>query len=329
MTLMPKVTTIDTTRGIAGLKGALQYVRAYRDKTFVVKLGGEVLGDAEALDQVAAQVALLSSLGIRVVVVHGGGPQATAIGRRMGIEPRFVAGRRVTDDATLEVAVMVYGGALNVEVLSALRRHHVQAVGVSGVDAELITARRRRPVEIVDDAGSSAVVDFGHVGEVEAVDPRILVTLLDGRFVPVVSSLAGDADGNVYNVNADTVAEALAIALGAHKLLFLTGAPGVLRDVHDPSTLVSFADPDDLRSLMASGSLMGGMRPKVEACIRAAIRGVERTHIIDGRATDSILYEVFTGAGCGTMIVARKEGAEAEAQAAQESFAVPAADASS
>jgi acetylglutamate kinase len=320
---------IDTTRGIAGLKGALQYVRAYRDKTFVVKLGGEVLEDAEALDHVAAQLALLSSLGIRVVVVHGGGPRATAVGRRMGIESRLVAGRRVTDAATLEIAVMVYGGAVNVEVLSALRRHHVQAVGVSGVDAELVTARRRPPVEVVDDAGSSSVVDFGHVGDIEAVDPRILVTLLDSRFVPVVASLAGDAQGNVYNVNADTVAEALAVALGAYKLVFLTGAPGVLRDVHDPSTLVSFADPDDLRALMASESLTGGMRPKVEACIRASTGGVARTHIIDGRAPDSILYEVFTGAGCGTMIVARKESAEAEAQAAQETVAAPTADVSS
>ena len=310
------VTAIDTSRGIAGLKGALQYVRAYRDRTFVIKLGGEVLGDEDALDRVAAQVALLSSLGIRVVVIHGGGPQATALGRRLGIEPRLVAGRRVTDDATLEVATMVYGGALNVEVLSALRAHHVQAVGVSGVDAELLTARRRPPVEITDDEGRTSTVDFGWVGDIESVDPRVLETLLEARFVPVVASLAGDAEGYVYNVNADTVAEALAVALRALKLIFLTGAPGVLRDVSDPSTLVSFADPDDLRALAASGALAGGMRPKVEACIRAATHGVERTHIIDGRAPDAILLEVFTGAGCGTMIVARKEHAVAEAAAA-------------
>jgi len=307
---------IDTSRGIAGLKGALQYVRAYRDRTFVVKMGGEVLGDAAALDRVAGQVALLSSLGIRVVVVHGGGPQATALGRRLGVESRVVAGRRITDDATLEVVTMAYAGTLNVEVLSALRRHHVQAVGVSGVDAELITARRRPPVEVVDDAGRRQTIDFGHVGDIEAVDPRILQTLLDARFVPVVASLAGDADGEVFNVNADTVAEALAVALRALKLIFLTGAPGVLRDLDDPTTLVSFADPDDLRALTASGALSGGMRPKVEACIRAATHGVERTHIIDGRLPDSLLFEVFTGAGCGTMIVAQKETAVAEAKEA-------------
>jgi acetylglutamate kinase len=301
---------IDTTRGIAGLKGALQYVRAYRDRTFVVKVGGEVLGDVAALDRVAAQLALLSSLGIRVVVVHGGGPQATALGKRLGVETRLVAGRRVTDDATLEVVTMAYAGSLNVEVLSAFRRHHVQAVGLSGVDADLITARRRPPVEVLDDDGTRETVDYGHVGDIEAVDPRVLNTLLDARFVPVVASLAADGLGNVYNVNADTVAAALAVSLGALKLIVLTGAPGVLRDTSDPTTIVSFADPDELRALMASGALSGGMRPKVEACIRAATQGVERTHIIDGRTPDSILFEVFTGAGCGTMIVARKEGAQ-------------------
>jgi len=301
--------TIDTTKGIAGLKGALGYVRAYRDHVFVVKLGGDVLADPEALDRVAAQLGLLSSLSIRIVVVHGGGPQASALLRRLGAEPVMVAGRRVTDDQALEVAKMVYAGVLNVNLLSALREHEVQAVGLSGVDADLITARRRPRVNVVDDAGVTREVDFGHVGDIDRVDPRVLTTLLETRFMPVVASLAGDADGHVYNVNADTVAESLAVALKAQKLIFLTGAPGVLRDRTDPSTLVTFADPDDLEGLMASGSLAGGMRPKVEACIRAATGGVERTHIIDGRAPDSILLEVFTGAGCGTMIVGRKEKA--------------------
>jgi acetylglutamate kinase len=301
--------TIDSSKGITGLKGALRYVRAYRDHIFVVKLGGEVLADAEALDRVAAQLGLLSSLSIRVVVVHGGGPQATALSRQLGQEPTIVAGRRVTDDAALEVAKMVYAGSLNVNLLAALRAHEVQAVGLSGVDGELITARRRPPVKVVDDAGVSREVDYGHVGEVDRVDPRVLTTLLDARFVPVVASLAGDGDGNVYNVNADTVAESLAVAVQAQKLLFLTGAPGVLRDRNDSSSLVTFADPDDLATLMAGGAIAGGMRPKVEACIRAATGGVERTHIIDGRLPDSILLEVFTGSGCGTMIVGRKEKA--------------------
>jgi acetylglutamate kinase len=301
--------SIDPTRGIAGLKGALRYVRAYRDQVFVVKLGGDVLNDADVLDQVAAQIALLSSLSIRLVVVHGGGPQATALSRRLGQEPTIVAGRRVTDDSALEVAKMVYAGALSTDLVAALREHRVQAVGLSGVDADLITAHRRPPVSLVDDAGVTRQVDFGHVGDVDRVDPRVIATLAESRFVPVVASLAGDDEGNVYNVNADTVAESLAVALHAQKLIFLTGAPGVLRDRNDPSTLVTFADPDDLAGLMASGALAGGMRPKVEACIRAATGGVERTHIIDGRAPDALLLEVFTGSGCGTMIVGRKEKA--------------------
>jgi acetylglutamate kinase len=301
--------TIDASKGIAGLKGALRYVRAYRDRVFVVKLGGDVLSDAGILDGVSAQLGLLASLGIRLVVVHGGGPQATALSRRLGVEPSIVAGRRVTDDTALDVAKMVYGGVLNTDLVAALREHRLQAVGLSGVDADLITARRRPPVSVVDDAGKTRTVDYGHVGDIERVDPRVLQTLVEARFIPVVASLAGDDEGNIYNVNADTVAESIAVATQAMKLIFMTGAPGVLRDRNDPSSLVTFADPDDLTSLMASGALVGGMRPKVEACIRAATSGVERTHIIDGRAPDALLLEVFTGAGCGTMIVGRKEKA--------------------
>ena len=301
--------TIDASKGITGLKGALRYVRAYRDRVFVVKLGGDVLSDPAILDGVSAQLGLLSSLGIRLVVVHGGGPQATALSRRLGVEPTIVAGRRVTDDSALDVAKMVYGGMLNTDLVAALREHRLQAVGLSGVDADLILAKRRPPVSVVDDAGMTRTVDYGHVGDIERVDPRVLYTLVEARFIPVVASLAGDDEGNVYNVNADTVAESIAVATQAMKLIFMTGAPGVLRDRNDPSSLVTFADPDDLTSLMASGALVGGMRPKVEACIRAATSGVERTHIIDGRAPDALLLEVFTGAGCGTMIVGRKEKA--------------------
>ena len=300
---------IDSSKGIAGLKGALRYVRAYRDQAFVVKLGGDVLKDPAALDHVAGQLALLHSLGIRLVVVHGGGPQATELQKRLGQEPQMVAGRRVTDDAALEAVKMAFAGSLNTDLVAALREHEIQAVGLTGVDGDLLTARRRPPVRVVDDAGVERTVDYGNVGDIAGVDPRVLTTLLDGRFVPVVASLAGDADGNVYNVNADTVAETVAVAVRAMKLIFLTAVPGVLRDRNDPSTLVTFADPDDLAGLMASGALAGGMRPKVEACIRAATGGVERTHIIDGRAPDALLLEVFTGAGVGTMIVGRKEKA--------------------
>jgi acetylglutamate kinase len=300
---------IDSTKGIAGLKGALRYVRAYRDQAFVVKLGGDVMKDPAALDHVAGQLALLHSLGIRLVVVHGGGPQASELQTRLGQTPQMIAGRRVTDDAALDAVKMTFAGTLNTDLVAALREHEIQAVGLTGVDGDLLTARRRPPVRVVDDAGVERTVDYGNVGDIAGVDPRVVTTLLDGRFVPVIASLAGDNDGNIYNVNADTVAESVAVALRAMKLIFLTAVPGVLRDRNDPATLVTFADPDDLAGLIASGALAGGMRPKVEACIRAATGGVERTHIIDGRSPDALLLEVFTGAGVGTMIVGRKEKA--------------------
>jgi acetylglutamate kinase len=299
----------DDSRSIAGLKGALRYVRAYRDHVFVVKLGGEILEKADVRSRVAAQLALLSSLGVRIVVVHGGGPQVTALSQRLGIEPQIVAGRRITCEKTLEVVQMTIAGQLNTMLLSTLRAEGIAVVGLTGVDAGLITARKRPPVQIKDDAGNERTVDFGHVGDIVKVDPHVIQTLLDAGLVPVIGSLAGDDSGAIYNINADTLAEALAVALRAQKLIFLTGAPGVLRDVRDPSTLVAFADPDDLGALLQSGAIAGGMRPKVEACIRAATSGVERTHILDGRAADGLLFEVFTGAGCGTMIVGRKEKA--------------------
>lgn len=292
---------------VRGLKEALDYTRLYRDQTFVIKLGGDVLATPKLLAGVAVQVALLESLSIRVVLVHGGGPQASAVSRRLGLEPEMVAGRRVTTPEVLEVCKMVYAGRLNVDVLAALRGHGVKAVGLSGIDAGLVTARRRPPVSVTDDGGSERVVDYGEVGDIVRVDSGLLEQLLPAGYVPVVASLAADDEGHVYNVNADTLSEALASALAAKKLIFLTGAAGLLREAGDASTLVAFAAPDDLRALLDSGAVRGGMRPKVEACLRAVTNGVRRTHIIDGRVPDSLLVELFTGHGSGTMIVATTE----------------------
>jgi acetylglutamate kinase len=292
---------------VTGLKQALDYTRLYRDQIFVIKLGGEVVASSEALAEVAVQIALLESLSIRVVVVHGGGPQASELCRRLGIEPEIVAGRRVTSPEVLEVAKMVYGGRINVDILAALRAHGVPAVGLSGIDAGLVTTRRRPPATIRDDDGSERVVDFGEVGDVESVDSGLLEVLLPRGYVPVVASLAADPEGRPLNINADTLAEALARALSAKKLIYLTGAPGLLRDAGDPSSLVAFAGPAELEELLVSGAVRGGMRPKVEACIRAVAGGVRRTHIIDGRVPDALLIEVFTGGGSGTMIVAEPE----------------------
>ncbi|GAB4224852.1 MAG: acetylglutamate kinase [Acidobacteriota bacterium] len=292
---------------VRALKGALDYTRLYRRQTFVIKIGGEVLGNADAVENLAVQVALLESLSIRLVLVHGGGPQASALSRRLGIEPEIVAGRRVTDPEVLEVAKMVFAGTLNVDLLCALRRHQVRGVGLSGIDGGLVTAHRRPPVRMTDDAGREREVDFGEVGDVVSVDPSLIGRLVEDHYVPVVASLAADEQGRALNVNADTLAEALATALQAKKLIFLTASPGLLRDASDPSSLVAFAAPDDLEQLLAEGAITAGMRPKVEACLRAVRGGVKRTHIIDGCAPDSLLIELFTGSGAGTMIVGRRE----------------------
>ena len=231
----------------------------------------------------------------------------------MGLEPEIVAGRRVTSPEVLEVAKMVYGGQINVDVVGALRGHGVSAVGLTGIDAGLVTVHRRPPVEVTDDDGATRTVDFGEVGDVDAVSTTLLDTLLPRGHVPVVASLAADDHGRIMNVNADTLAAHLAGALGAQKLIYLTGAPGLLRDADDPTSLVAFAAPEDLQALLAAGSVRGGMRPKVAACLQAVKGGVRRTHIIDGRTPDALLLELFTGHGSGTMIVGEREKRDYEA----------------
>jgi len=289
------------------LKGAAAYIRLYRGKTFVIKLGGKVLANPDFADAAAEQCALLSDLDIRVILVHGGGAQASDLSRNLGLEPKIIAGRRVTDDAALEVVKMTYAGKVNVEMVSALRRHSVRAVGLTGIDAGLVLANRRPPVVVRDDDGKEQLVDFGNVGDITRVDTGILTHLLEGGYMPAVSCLGADEKGNPLNINADNIAEALAVALQAKKLIFLTDQAGVLRDRNSPATLVPFADAQDLAGLLETGVISGGMRLKVEACIRAATNGVKRTHIIDGTAPFSLLMEVFTGEGCGTMIVGERE----------------------
>lgn len=286
------------------LKGAMPYIRLYKGKTFVVKVGGAVLAKRGALEALAAQVGLLSQLGIRIVLVHGGGEQASALSRRLGAEPVIVAGRRVTDDEALEVAKMVYGGSLNVEVVAALRAQETSAVGLSGVDAGLLTARRRPLARVAPGPGEAPIeVDFGHVGDVVEVRPAVLERLLEGGIVPVVACLAADAKGAVLNVNADSVAESLARGLRAEKLLLLTSVDGLLQDPADPGSLVSYTDIEGVDALKASGALSGGMLPKAEACVRALRDGVKRVHVLNGLRPDALLVEVFTNAGCGTLIV--------------------------
>ncbi|HLX09911.1 MAG TPA: acetylglutamate kinase [Thermoanaerobaculia bacterium] len=285
---------------VAALRQAVPYIRLFKGKTFVVKVGGAAL--AAAAVAVLEQVHVLHQVGIRVVLVHGGGPQSTALSRAMGAEPRFVAGRRITDDAALEVATLVLNGAVNTRLLAACRTVGLPAVGISGVAAGLLQARRRGPVAVA--AADGGMVDFGHVGDIETVDPGVLETLLAAGLVPVVSPLAADAQGALLNVNADTAAAALAVALRAEKLLLLTGAPGILERPGDPSSLVSLVDLAGLARLRERGCLEDGMLPKASS-VEAALRGgVRRVHIVGAAVPDGLLAEVFTNEGMGTLVVA-------------------------
>jgi acetylglutamate kinase len=285
------------------LRQALPYMRQHRGKTVVVKLGGHLVKDRDALENLSSDIALLHHVGMRICVVHGGGPQATELQERLGVEPQFVEGRRITDDATLEVAKMVFAGKINIEMLSALRAEGLHAVGLNGLSGGLIQARRREAKEMTDPAtGETRSVDFGHVGDIEAVDSRVLRTLMDAGYVPVVASLGADRRGNVLNINADNVSLEMAVDLKADKFLNLTQVPGVMRDMADEDSLIADLTADEADRLVAEGVVRGGMIPKVRTCVAAVRRGIPRAHILDGMEPHSILLELFTVRGTGTMI---------------------------
>jgi acetylglutamate kinase len=292
----------------AALRHALPYLRLFRGKAFVVKAGGEAFADPATTRAVLEQVAVLHQLGIATVLVHGGGPQTTEVARALGAEPRFAAGRRVTDERSLEAAVMALNGRVNTAILAACRALELPAVGLSGVDAGLLRARRRPPVLVEGER-----VDYGFVGDLEQVDVEPLRAVLAAGYLPVVSPLAADREGTLLNVNADGAAGALAVALAAEKLLFLTGAPGVLERSDDPRSLVSLTDLAGLDRLREEGALGGGMLPKAEAIRGALAGGVRRVHILGFAVPDAVLTEVFTNEGCGTMVVADLAALRAEA----------------
>jgi acetylglutamate kinase len=292
----------DPEAGMLGLRRALPYLRLYRGRTFVVKVGGALCGEADAMRDIAEQVGVLRELGIRVVVVHGGGPQTTDLAKRLGVETSFVEGRRVTSDEALDAAVMTMNGAINTAFLSAFRAADVPAAGVSGVDAAMIRVKKRPP-RSMDVDGVSTLVDYGRVGDVVSVDPALLNSLLQADIVPVVSPLCADDAGQVLNVNADTVAAVLAIRLNAEKLFFLTDTAGLLERLDDPRTLVSYVDLAGLDALQARGCIGGGMMPKIAASRDALVRGVGRIHMVGWKVRSGLLREVFTNEGAGTLIV--------------------------
>ena len=296
---------------ISLLKQALPYLRHHKKSTMVVKLGGEIAANEAALRSLAEDVSLLVHVGIRIVVVHGGGPQATEMQRRLGLEPIMVGGRRVTDEATLDVAKMIFGGKINTDILSALRGQGVSAVGLSGVDGDILHAVKRPPTEVVDpETGERRLVDYGLVGDITGVDTSLLRLLLENKYVPVLASLAGDLGGHVLNVNADTVAAAIAKDLQASKLVILTGVAGLLRDKSDPASLISRITTEEAKAAMKSGSVAGGMLPKLKALVDAVEGGVERGHILSGTQPGAILLELFTSAGCGTLIAEPQDDSE-------------------
>ena len=276
---------------------ALPYIQQFAGKTVVVKYGGNALAgasDADAAGTFAQDIALMHAVGIKPVVVHGGGPQISALMERLGKKPEFRNGLRVTDAETVEIASMVLLGTVNPQLVSAINVHGASAVGVSGQDAGLLRVLQRDP-------------ELGFVGDIASVDPTVLKSAIADNAVPVVATIGSDALGQAYNVNADTAAAAIAVALGAEKLIYLTDIEGLRANKDDASSIIRRTTATEIARLMADGSIDGGMIPKMESCVEAITSGVSRCHILDGRIPHVLLIELFTIAGVGTMITAEQE----------------------
>jgi len=284
---------------VSALKHAAPYIRLFKGKVFVLKAGGEIFADAAQTTALMEQVGILHQVGIRVVMIHGGGTQSTELATALGLDTTFVEGRRVTDGPSLDVATMVLNGQINTRVLASCRDLQIPAVGISGVDAGLIRAHRRPPVQRDGDDS----LDYGFVGDIDSVEADILVKQLDNGLMPVVSPLSCDESGTILNINADTVAAAIAAELNAEKMILLTGAPGVLEDIDDPQSLISYIDRAKLDKLRDDGKLADGMLPKAAAIDAALANGVSRVHVISYKVPDSLLLEVFTNEGTGTLVV--------------------------
>lgn len=305
---MPKSALASSLRSdaIAALRTALPYLSLYQGKTFVVKVGGEAfVGGPQAGKDLIEQVGVLHRLGMRVVLVHGGGPQASALTESLGGEPIKIEGRRVTDPIALRATTLALNGEVATHIVALGQALQMSMVAVSGVSAGMILAHQRPPTK--DRNGNP--VDYGLVGDVDRVDVSYIETILAAGHIPVVSPLGVSKSGQVLNLNADGVAAELAIGLGAAKVVFLTGAPGILRDAQDPSSLISFMDLKGLADLESTGAVQEGMWPKSASIRRALEGGVERVHVVGQNTIDGLLKEVFTNEGSGTLIV--REGSHA------------------
>jgi len=300
-----KMTIIDDQLRLDLLREALPYIQRFKGQTFVVKLSGKVTENQENLMSLAEEMALLHQVGIRICVVHGGGKQLSDLARKLGIEQTIIEGRRVTDDATLEMAKMIFAGKINTDILAALRHRGIEAVGLSGVDGNIVHAEKRPPKEILNrETGVKDKVDFGHVGDVVQINARLLTVLLDHGYLPVISSLGADDEGMVFNINADTIAAEIAVQLQAEKLILLSDVDGIYLAAGDPNTKVSRVTAAEAGELISSGAASGGMIPKLQSIIVLLERGVHSAHIISGAKRNALLSEIFTDKGTGTMIVA-------------------------
>jgi acetylglutamate kinase len=285
----------DATR-VRVLSEALPYIQKFAGRTVVVKYGGAAMKDSSLKERVIRDLVFMSCVGIRPILVHGGGPEINSWLEKIGIEPQFKDGLRVTDAATMDVVEMVLVGRVNKEIVALINQSGGNAVGLCGKDGRLILAR------------PDGREGIGFVGEVSSVDVNILNTLVKGGYIPVVSSVAADDNGQAYNINADTVAGEIAAALGAEKLILMTDTPGLMRDFKDPDTLIRQLDIQGARALIEDGIVSGGMIPKLTCCVRSLAQGVKAAHIIDGRLQHSLLLEIFTDTGTGSMIVSSGMG---------------------
>ena len=280
---------------------ALPYIQQFYGKTIVIKYGGNAMINDDLKEKVMQDIALMKYVGIRPVIVHGGGPDITGFLKKVGKESDFVAGLRVTDEETIEIAEMVLDGKVNSEIVNLLNRRGVRAVGLSGKDAGLIKARKK--LATVYEGEDTKKVDIGYVGEVEQVDTGILEDLLKQGYVPIIAPIGVGDNGESYNINADYVAAEIAGALQAEKLLLLTDIEGIYKDFNDKSSFISTLHLPEARQDIKEGIIAGGMIPKVEACLTALEQGAGKTHIIDGRLAHSIILEIFTSRGIGTQVV--------------------------
>ena len=279
---------------------ALPYIRKFYGAKIVIKVGGHALVDEHIMDNIMRDTVLLRFIGIKPVIVHGGGPEITKLMEKLGKKPKFIRGLRITDDETLEIARMVLVGSVNERIVSLIGKHGGKGIGLSGNDGKLIVARKKAKQRMEGEE-----IDLGWVGEIEEINAEIIDITAEQNYIPVISPIAVDREGNSLNVNADSVAAEIACAIRAEKLILLTDVAGLLRNPADPSSLISEATPALVKELIAAGVIGGGMIPKVEACLKAAHRGVT-AHIIDGKAPHTILLELLTDKGIGTMITGSK-----------------------